>query len=74
LSILIRPLLNQIAGHLAYQVQEIFGAPGVDRDMIAEKYSRDLLTMIHGPSTYAGLIRGAPDYQAETAGYVATEV
>ena len=74
LSILIRPLLNQISGHLAYSVQEIFGAPGVDRDMIAEKYSRDLLTMIHGPSTYAGLIRGAPDWEAETTGYVPTEV
>jgi len=74
LSILIRPLLNQIAGHMAYQVQEIFGAPGVDREMRAEKYSRDLLTMIHGPSTYAGLIRGAPDYQAETQDYVLTEV
>jgi hypothetical protein len=59
---------------MAYQVQEIFGAPGVDREMVAEKLSRDLLTMIHGPSTYAGLIRGAPDYQAETTGYVPTEV
>jgi alkylation response protein AidB-like acyl-CoA dehydrogenase len=74
LTIVVRPLLNQIAGHLAYQVQEIFGAPGVDREMIAEKLSRDLLTMVHGPSTYAGLIRGAPDYQAETAGYIPTEV
>ncbi|MEK7876318.1 MAG: acyl-CoA dehydrogenase [Pseudomonadota bacterium] len=74
LSILIRPLLNQIAGHMAYQIQEIFGAPGVDREMRAEKYSRDLLTMIHGPSTYAGLIRGAPDWQVETEGYTPTEV
>lgn len=74
LSILIRPLLNQISGHLAYAVQEIFGAPGVDREMIAEKMSRDLLTMVHGPSTYAGLIRGAPGYEAETAGYVPSEV
>lgn len=74
LSILIRPLLNQISGHLAYSVQEIFGAPGVDREMVAEKLSRDLLTMIHGPSTFAGLIRGAPDYQADTQGYIPSEV
>ena len=60
LSILLRPLLNQISGHMAYQVQEIFGAPGVDREMVAEKLSRDLLTMIHGPSTFAGLIRERP--------------
>ena len=74
LKILIRPLLNQISGHMAYQVQEILGAPGVDKEMRMEKYSRDLLTMIHGPSTYAGLIRGAPDWQMETNEYVPTEV
>ncbi|OGA49158.1 MAG: hypothetical protein A3G24_26015 [Betaproteobacteria bacterium RIFCSPLOWO2_12_FULL_62_13] len=74
LTILIRPLLNQISGHMAYQVQEILGAPGVDKEMRMEKYSRDLLTMIHGPSTYAGLIRGAPDWQMETNEYVPTEV
>lgn len=74
LTILIRPLVNQICGHMAYQVQEIFGAPGVDREMRAEKYSRDLLTMIHGPSTYASLIKGAPDWQMESKDGEVTEV
>jgi alkylation response protein AidB-like acyl-CoA dehydrogenase len=72
LSILIRPMLNQLCGHMAYALQEIFGAPGVDKDMRVEKLTRDLLTMVHGPSTYAGLIRGAPDWQLESAaGHVA---
>jgi len=74
LSILIRPMLNQICGHMAYALQEIFGAPGVDKDMRVEKLTRDLLTMVHGPSTYAGLIRGAPDWQLETAGGHVAEV
>ncbi len=69
LTILLRPMLNELCGHMAYSLQEIFGAPGVDREFIAEKLSRDLLTMVHGPSTYAGLIRGAPDYQLETGAH-----
>ncbi len=59
---------------MAYQVQEILGAPGVDKEMRMEKYSRDLLTMIHGPSTYAGLVRGAPDWQIEAKDAEVTEV
>jgi len=74
LSILIRPMLNQICGHMAYALQEIFGAPGVDKDMRAEKLTRDLLTMVHGPSTYSGLVRGAPDWQLETTGGHVAEV
>ena len=65
-TILIRPFINETAGHMAYQVQEIMGAPGVDREMMVEKYTRDLLTCVHGPSTYSGLLRAAPDYQPET--------
>jgi alkylation response protein AidB-like acyl-CoA dehydrogenase len=64
-TIMIRPFINQIAGHMAYQLQEIFGAPGVDKEMMAEKYTRDLLTCVHGPSTYGNYVRAAPDYQPE---------
>ncbi len=66
LTTLIRPLLNQISGHMAYQIQEICGAPGVDREMRFEKLTRDLMTMVHGPSTYSGYVRGAPDYTPQT--------
>ena len=66
LTLLIRPMLNQITGHMAYQIQELCGAPGVDKEMRFEKLSRDLLTMVHGPSTYAGYVRGAPGYVPQT--------
>lgn len=66
LTVLIRAFINEVGGHMAYQLQEIYGAPAVDREMMIEKYTRDLLTMIHGPSTYSGLILAAPDWQPET--------
>jgi alkylation response protein AidB-like acyl-CoA dehydrogenase len=67
LTVLIRAFINEVGGHMAYQLQEIYGAPAVDREMVIEKYTRDLLTMIHGPSTYSGLILAAPDWKPETS-------
>jgi len=66
LTALIRAFVNEVSGHLAYQLQEIFGAPAVDREMAIEKLTRDVLTTVHGPSTYSGLIKGAPDWEPET--------
>jgi hypothetical protein len=46
-------------------MNDIFGGWGSDKDMITEKYIRDLFTAFHGPSLNSGLIRGAPDWQSE---------
>lgn len=66
LTILIRTFIDQIGGHIVFQMNDIFGALGSDKEMIIEKFIRDLFTTFHGPTIGQGLIRGAPDWQPET--------
>jgi butyryl-CoA dehydrogenase len=68
LTILIRTFLDQIGAHIAFQMNDIHGGSGSDKDMITEKLIRDLFTSFHGPSIGQGLIRGAPDWKSTTAG------
>ena len=65
LTHLIRTFIDQIGGHIVFQMNNIIGGPGSDKEMITEKYIRDLYTSFHGPSIGQGLIRGAPDWQPE---------
>lgn len=66
LTILLRTFIDQVGGHIVFQMNDIVGGSGSDKDMIIEKYIRDLFTAFHGPSIGQGLIRGAPDWQLET--------
>jgi alkylation response protein AidB-like acyl-CoA dehydrogenase len=68
LTILVRTLIDQIGGTIVFQMNDLLGGSGSDKDMITEKYIRDLFTAFHGPSIGQGLIRGAPDWQPETKG------
>jgi alkylation response protein AidB-like acyl-CoA dehydrogenase len=68
LTILVRTFIDQIGGHIVFQMNDILGGSGSDKEMITEKYIRDLFTAFHGPSIGQGLIRGAPDWQPETKG------
>ncbi len=67
LTLLVRTFIDQIGGHIVFQMNNIFGGMGSDKDMYIEKYIRDLLTAFHGPSIGQGLITGAPDWQPETS-------
>jgi alkylation response protein AidB-like acyl-CoA dehydrogenase len=66
LTILIRTFIDQVGGQIVFQTNNIFGGMGSDRDMVIQKYIRDLYTAFHGPSIGSGLIRGAPDWQTES--------
>ncbi len=68
LTILVRTFIDQVGGHIVFQMNDILGGSGSDKEMITEKYIRDLFTAFHGPSIGQGLIRGAPDWQPETKG------
>jgi alkylation response protein AidB-like acyl-CoA dehydrogenase len=68
LTILIRTFLDQMGTQIAFQMNDIHGGSGSDKDMITEKLIRDLFTSFHGPSIGQGLIRGAPDWKPLTAG------
>jgi len=68
LSILVKTFIDQVGGHIVFQMNDILGGSGSDKEMITEKYIRDLFTAFHGPSIGQGLIRGAPDWQPETKG------
>jgi alkylation response protein AidB-like acyl-CoA dehydrogenase len=68
LTILVRTFIDQVGAHIVFQMNDILGGSGSDKDMITEKYIRDLFTAFHGPSIGQGLIRGAPDWQPETKG------
>ena len=68
LTLLLRTFVDQVGGHIVFQMNDILGGSGSDREMITEKYIRDLFTAFHGPSIGQGLIRGAPDWQPETRG------
>jgi acyl-CoA dehydrogenase len=68
MTILVRTFIDQIGPHIVFQMNDIFGGSGSDKEMITEKYIRDLFTAFHGPSLGQGLIRGAPDWQPETKG------
>ncbi len=61
LTILLRTFIDQVGGHIVFQMNDIFGGTGSDKDMYIEKYIRDLFTAFHGPSIGQGLITGAPD-------------
>ena len=63
LTILLRTYIDQIGGHIVFQMNDIFGGMGSDKDMIIQKYTRDLFTAFHGPSIGSGLISGAPDWK-----------
>jgi hypothetical protein len=49
-------------------MNDILGGSGSDKDMVTEKYIRDMFTAFHGPSIGQGLIRGAPDWEPVTKG------
>jgi acyl-CoA dehydrogenase len=68
LTVLIRTLVDQVGGHIVFQMNDVLGGSGSDKDMITEKYIRDMYTAFHGPSIGQGLIRGAPDWQPATKG------
>jgi len=68
LTVLLRTFVDQVGGHIVFQMNDILGGSGSDKEMITEKYIRDLFTAFHGPSIGQGLIRGAPDWQPETRG------
>ncbi len=68
LTILLRTFVDQAGAHIAFQMNDIFGGSGSDKEMISEKYIRDLFTSFHGPSIGQGLIKGAPDWQPLTPG------
>jgi len=61
LTILLRTFIDQVGGHIVFQMNDIFGGTGSDKDMYIEKYIRDLFTAFHGPSIGQGLITGAPE-------------
>lgn len=65
LTLLVRTFIDQVGGHIVFQMNDIFGGMGSDRDMVIEKYIRDLYTAFHGPSIGSGLIRGAPDWHPD---------
>lgn len=67
-TLLIRTFIDQIGAHIVFQMNDILGGSGSDKEMITEKYIRDLYTSFHGPSIGQGLIRGSPDWQPETKG------
>jgi acyl-CoA dehydrogenase len=67
-TILLRTFIDQAGGHIVFQMNDIMGGMGSDKEMITEKYIRDCFTAFHGPSIGQGLIRGAPDWQPETKG------
>jgi acyl-CoA dehydrogenase len=66
LTILVRTFIDQIGGHIVFQMNDILGGFGSDKKMIIEKYIRDLYTAFHGPSIGQGLITGAPDWPPAT--------
>ena len=68
MTILVRTFIDQIGPHIVSQMNDIFGGSGSDKEMITEKFIRDLFTAFHGPSLGQGLIRGAPDWRPETIG------
>ena len=68
LTILLRTFVDQVGAHIVFQMNDILGGSGSDKEMITEKYIRDLFTAFHGPTIGQGLIRGAPDWQPETKG------
>ena len=68
LTLLLRAFLDQMGGHIVFQMNDILGGSGSDKEMITEKYIRDLFTAFHGPSIGQGLIKGAPDWQPQTKG------
>lgn len=68
LTLLLRTFVDQVGAHIVFQMNDILGGSGSDKDMITEKYIRDLFTAFHGPSIGQGLVRGAPDWQPATAG------
>ena len=68
LTVLIRTFIDQVGGHIVFQMNDILGGSGSDKEMITEKYIRDMFTAFHGPSIGQGLIRGAPDWQPATKG------
>lgn len=65
LTILARTFIDQIAGQIVFQMNDVFGGLGSDKDMIIEKYIRDVYTSLHGPTVGSGLIRGAPDWKTK---------
>ena len=68
LTILLRAFIDQCAAHIAFQMNDIHGGLGSDKEMTAEKYIRDVYTSLHGPSIGQGLIRGAPGWAPLTKG------
>lgn len=62
LTILLKSFIDQCAGQIVCQMNDIFGGMGSDKEMIIEKYIRDTFTALHGPSIGQGLIRGAPGW------------
>jgi len=68
MTILVRTFIDQIGPHIVSQMNDIFGGSGSDKEIITEKYIRDLFTAFHGPSLGQGLIMGAPDWKPETIG------
>ncbi len=65
LTILLRTFIDQCAAHIAFQVNDIHGGMGSDKEIIVEKYIRDIFTSLHGPTIGQGLIRGAPGWTPE---------
>ena len=68
LTLLVRTFVDQIGGEIVFKMNDVLGGSGSDKDMITEKYIRDMFTAFHGPSIGQGLIRGAPDWKPETRG------
>jgi len=68
LSLLVRTFVDQVGGEIIFKMNDVLGGSGSDKDMITEKYIRDMFTAFHGPSIGQGLIRGAPDWKPETRG------
>ena len=61
LTILLRPLIINLGAKVLFQIQDIAGCPGVDKEMVIEKLTRDIITIWRGPTLGSGLITGAPD-------------
>jgi alkylation response protein AidB-like acyl-CoA dehydrogenase len=66
LTVLLRTLVDQLGGEIVFKMHDVFGGVGSDKDLIIEKYVRDLYTSFHGPSIGQGLIKGAPDLTPTT--------
>jgi len=66
LTLLLRTFIDQIGEKIVSQMNDICGGSGSDKDMITEKYIRDLFTAFHGPSIGSGLLRGSPDYGSQS--------